>query len=112
MLQSIITRTEYLKNSNELHHAFYMQFVNDSIKCSVISLCKQGKRKWWDIPLHEWDALDYTVRRNQNADNVRAIVDTYNYDKLAKGQFYWSLSDSVCTLKNAAIAIYGEKPNN
>jgi hypothetical protein len=97
-----------MRESLNLHHAYYMQFVNDSIKYAVIRLCKG--RRWYDIPLVEWDNLDCIVRGNQSADKARTLIDTYNYDGLPKGRFYWSLSDSVCVAKNCAIALFGDKP--
>lgn len=108
----MITRKQYLTDSSNLHHAYYMQFVNDSIKNAVIRLCNNGKRSWWEIPLHEWDSLHQFVVMNQSAKKCRQLIDTCNYDGMKENAFVWSLSDSVCTLKNCAISIYGEKPCN
>jgi hypothetical protein len=32
-----ITRSEYMENSNELHHAYYLQFATESTKAFVLS---------------------------------------------------------------------------
>lgn len=106
----MITRSQYMQDSSNLHHAYYMQFVNESIKRAVISLCKNGKRNWWDIPLNEWDALHEFVVMNQSVKKCRQLIDTTNYNGMKENALVWSLSDSVCTLKNCAIALYGEKP--
>lgn len=108
----MITRKQYLADSSNLHHSYYMQFVNDSIKGAVINLCKNGRRQWWTIPLYEWDALHQFVVINQSVKKCRQLIDTYNYDDIKENAIVWSLSDSACTLKNCAIYLYGDKPCN
>ena len=106
MTVQIITREDYMNNSKELHHAYYSQFVNDSIISLVknrigVSRIKESQNEWFnDIPLREWDCLDGICRQTMNRKTALIAV------PLSNGMgFLWSLSDSVCTLKAAARII-------
>ena len=107
MNDRIITRADYMENSSELHHAYYSQFVNNSIIGLVksrigVDRIKDSKNEWFnDIPLKEWDNLHNSCCAMMNRKKALQAVPI----KDKPGFFNWSLSDSVCTHKAAARII-------
>src|SRR5258708_16801548 len=84
-------RKQYM--ANEITHAEFYSWLADSINITVQALPVSLERiraskdeHLNDIPLRLWDSMDYLVRR-------KAIM---------SGMRSWSLSDTVCVLKNYA----------
>jgi hypothetical protein len=99
----MFTRQQYMSvdHSNRsvaaaAHRKYFAQFVTPGVKNTVIA--RIGKKRlvesqnpyFNDIPLKEWDAL-------------RGFVPRGPADIIGPGG--WSLSDAVCTLKEAARQI-------
>ncbi len=93
----MITRSEYMENSSELHEKYYGQFVTDDIvKCVVdafgIERLKSAyeKEKYFnEIPLNNWDILTGSLPAYVNA-GLKNVGD------------YGTLANHVCILKAAA----------
>ena len=90
----MITLKDYMADSANLHHNYYLQFA----KQSTYDLIKTfvGKRDYNSIPLHSWDCI---------SESVRVSVDK---TLLAKAEGYeppsyaWSLNTSICIAKAVA----------
>lgn len=91
----MITRKEYMNNSNDLHRAYYAQMVTDQHKRSIIQLfgldrlltCTDPHLN--DIPLRCWDNLANSIK----VSNLKQYGENN------------SLSSKVCILKEAAKQI-------
>jgi hypothetical protein len=104
----MITRTQYMLDSDKLHHAYYMQFCNSTTKQIVERITKKGKIHWWSIPLAQWDDLHVLCRASIDPVKFQKIDPLHNFTN--PRQIFWSLSDTVCTLKAQARQLYGDKP--
>lgn len=91
----MITRDEYLKNSEELHRSYYGQMVTEQVRDMVRrafgqetlrAVYAQGDTYFNSIALLKWDVLASYVNRES--------FKTY-------GDFY-SLAGGVCVCKEAA----------
>lgn len=106
----MITRKEYLENSSELHHKYYMQFVNTATvshvkKCiGLDNILNSQNEHFNDIPLWEWDAC---IGWAGSRFILRHPLLPYNQEKLveAHGNRYYSCSDMICIAKAAASYI-------
>lgn len=96
----MITRQEYMKDSTNLHQAYYAQFVDayilSLVKSSIgITKIKQSNNKYFnDIPLGLWYRL-------------HGIISTYCRAKYKQVGEYNSLATSVCIAKAAARILKG-----
>lgn len=94
----MITRKEYLDNSNTLHRAYYAQMVTEQHKRLVIqkfgmnNLLKSKDPYLNDLPLHSWDMIANFAR----------------FDNLSNYGENNSISAKVCILKEAAKQIIEE----
>ena len=93
----MITRSEYMENSSELHEKYYSQFVTDYIIKRVVDAfgidrlkSAYEKEKYFnEIPLNSWDILTGTLPSYVNA-GLKNVGD------------YGTLANHVCILKAAA----------
>ena len=98
----MITRKQYMNNECT-YREYYGQFVNSSVKNIVANhigverIKKSTDDSFNDIPLNQWDALNSSILNIAG----RAIAN-------ANGTGGISLSDSVCTAKEAAKQIKEE----
>ena len=90
----MITRKDYMANSANLHHNYYLQFATQSTR-SLIK-CFVGERDYNSIPLHSWDRISEMVRRSVDK-KLLSEAEGYQYPK-----YGWSLSTSVCIAKAVA----------
>lgn len=96
-----ILRTEYMKNPNELHRAYYAQFVTGAIKIAVVNRFGLARLQGAyrddvhlnEIALAQWDRL----ARQLHTPALDAA--------LGKVGDFWMLSGGICLLKEAAIQI-------
>ena len=90
----MITRKDYMADSNNLHHSYYLQFATKS----TFSLIKAfvGGRDYDSIPLHSWDRISESVRRTVDK-KLLSEAEGYEYPK-----YTWSLSSSICIAKAVA----------
>ena len=106
MDNEIITRQQYLANSKELHHAYWLQFatpgtydlVRHFIGVDKIKASKDPAMN--DIRLAHWDALNQFIKDTVNT-KAKNISDGYT----EPGKYLWSLSDCVCIAKAVAREI-------
>ena len=97
----MITRKQYMSKEFS-YDQYYGQFVTDDVRLTVSALIgaeriKESKCEHFnDIPLKEWDSLNSMVRQHVG----RMIAD-------ANGTGGISLTDCVCTAKQAAKQIRG-----
>ena len=105
MDNKIFTRKERLSGICT-HREYFGQFVNNSIisivKNSVgIARLKNSEDEHLNnIPLKKWDSLHELIIHSLNKDIVRKATEHKD-----KKSFPWSLSDSVCTAKEAGQQI-------
>ena len=90
----MITRKDYMSDSANLHHSYYLQFATES----TYSLIKAfvGKRDYNSIPLHSWDRISEAVKSSVDK-RLLGRADGYDYPK-----YTWSLSTSICIAKAVA----------
>ena len=90
----MITRKDYMADSANLHHSYYLQFATES----TYSLIKAfvGKRDHNSIPLQQWDRISESVRRTVDK-MLLSEAEGRVYPKYA-----WSLSTSICIAKAVA----------
>lgn len=93
----MLTRNEYMANSQNLHRTYYAQFVTPGIfhmverRFTAERLVNCSDQLWFNtIPLNQWDQLMPCVGMMVNRVLMR---------ELGEG---WSLGTSVCILKEAA----------
>lgn len=97
--QTMKTHVQYLAGEIS-HHAYYSQFVTDSVKSVLLNRIPLEKLNasrdphFNDIPLKEWD----TIKLPHSAEKLL----------LQAGHAGISLSDSVCVFKAAAKILIGE----
>ena len=90
----MITRKDYMADSNNLHHSYYLQFATQS----TYSLIKAfvGERDYNSIPLQQWDRI---------SEGVKVSIDKRLLSQ-AEGDQYpeygWSLNTSICIAKAVA----------
>lgn len=98
---SLITRSQMMENSSELHHPYYTQFLLKSAEAYVVRMI--GEKRILsstdpymnDIRLGDWDLLNMTNYIDRNM-----WREAHNHEN--KGTFPWSKSDNVCLAKTAA----------
>ena len=90
----MITRKDYMADSNNLHHSYYLQFATKS----TFSLIKAfvGERDYNSIPLHAWDRISESVRMSVDK-TLLARAEGYE-----PPHYPWSLSISICIAKAVA----------
>ena len=90
----MITRKDYMADSANLHHSYYLQFATES----TYSLIKAfvGKKDYNSIPMHSWDRMSGMVKASVNK-TLLAKAEGYEYPKYA-----WSLNTSICIAKAVA----------
>ena len=90
----MITRKDYMADSANLHHSYYLQFATES----TYSLIKAfvGERDYNSIPLRQWDRISESVRISVDK-TLLARAEGYEPPKYA-----WSLSTSICIAKAVA----------
>ena len=90
----MITRKDYMADSANLHHSYYLQFATES----TYSLIKTfvGERDYNSIPLRQWDRISESVRISVDK-TLLARAEGYEYPK-----YTWSLSTSICIAKAVA----------
>ena len=90
----MITRKDYMADSANLHHSYYLQFATEStyslIKCFVAG------RDYNSIPLHQWDHISEMVRKTVDK-TLLARAEGFEPPK-----YTWSLNTSVCIAKAVA----------
>ena len=101
-LAVVITRKEYMADSTNLHHSYYLQFATES----TYALIKRfvGERDYKSIPLHQWDSLSELVRMSADK-RLLSKAEGYEYPKCG-----WSLSTSVCIAKAVARELSLQRP--
>lgn len=90
----MITRKDYMANSANLHHSYYLQFATQSTY-SLIKAFMVG-RDYNSIPLNQWDRISESVRMSVNK-RLLSEAEGYEYPK-----YTWSLSTSICIAKAVA----------
>lgn len=91
----MITRKDYMARQ-ELHHAYYMQFVNPTVTSIVISGVRPEKiltstdPHFNDIPLATWDRLESLIKIYVSKNQLRKLGEI------------WSKSTNSCIAKAAA----------
>lgn len=92
-----MTRQEYMKDPTYENHRLYCgQFVTDNLRRIVVRaigekrILESTDKHMNDIPLHEWDSLEWSIRPMVSA----ALKQT--------GNCGCSLSDCICIAKEAA----------
>ena len=90
----MITRKDYMADSANLHHSYYLQFATES----TYSLIKAfvGERDYNSIPLRQWDRISESVRISVDK-TLLARAEGHEPPKYA-----WSLSTSICIAKAVA----------
>ena len=90
----MITRKDYMADSANLHHSYYLQFATRY----TYSLIKAfvGERDYNFIPLHSWDRISESVGMSVDK-KLLSEAEGYDYPK-----YGWSLSTSVCIAKAVA----------
>jgi hypothetical protein len=101
----MITRKQYLEDSENLHDTYYRQFVTDGIKQMVLNrfgldklkvhVTKKMDEKGY-IPLDKWDAMAGGYGSKLGESKMKEVGD------------YPSLAGAVCILKQAAKMIVEE----
>ena len=92
----MITRNDYLANSEKLHHDYYTQFATDDLKRAVVQhigldmIQASTDVHFNDIPLPRWDAMYPIFEMSANKDAMKAAGESM------------TLSTSVCVLKAIA----------
>lgn len=97
----MITRQQYLADSANLHHTYYLQFTTESTYKLVKSFV--GERDYRSIPLHRWDSISELVRMSVNK-TLLGRAEGYEYPS-----YGWSLSTSVCIAKAVAEDIAAQR---
>lgn len=90
----MITRKDYMADSANLHHSYYLQFATESTY-SLIKTFVAG-RDYNSIPLRQWDRMSESVRISVDK-TLLARAEGYEPPKYA-----WSLSTSICIAKAVA----------
>jgi len=98
---SLITRSQMMENSKELHHTYYEQFLLKTAEDYVVRvigkpyILASKDPHMNDIQLQNWDRLNMASYINR--DMWREAHECQN-----KGTYPWSESDNVCLAKTAA----------
>ena len=102
----MITRQQYLADSANLHHTYYLQFATESTYKLVKSFV--GGRDYRSIPLRRWDSISELVRMSVNKTLLRSALlgsaEGYEYPN-----YGWSLSTSVCIAKAVARELASQR---
>lgn len=101
----MITRQQYMENSNELFHDYYAQFVTERIKEAVL-------RRFTKEQLEEYHAKDEHfngVTRIQTWDQIMDPFIRETDSKMRELGDYLTQAGCVCVSKTAARIIIGKK---
>ena len=90
----MITRKDYMADSANLHHSYYLQFATQSTY-SIINAFVAG-RDCNSISLCSWDRISEMVRRSVDK-TLLAKAEGYEPPSYA-----WSLNTSICIAKAVA----------
>ena len=103
----MITRADYMQDSENLHHVYYRQFrpaVERHVRTLINSFGLECVRKAYkadrhlnNIPLRHWDAIA-----------IQAKHEIAQINKRLGNGCVWSYSDGVCAAKACARDIIGE----
>lgn len=99
-----LTRKQYLADSSNLHHVYYMQFATPAMRGRVTAtfspeeLAASTDRHFNDIPLSRWDDL------------ARASYPYFPHALIVQAGDFYSLSFGVCLLKAIAGDIVSRMP--
>ena len=93
----MITRKDYMADSNNLHHSYYLQFATQSTY-SLIKAFVVG-RDYNSIPLHQWDRISEGVRMSVDK-KLLSEAEGYQYPR-----YTWSLNTSICIAKAVAMEL-------
>lgn len=119
----MITREDYMKDSSNLHRAFYAQFVNDGVKQRILNkwTVKQLKKAHQEdehfnnLPMKVWDLMGGFVWRVIRGEQIatmqpRTAADILpvNATLLKEAGEGVSNSTMVCVYKEAAREIIEE----
>lgn len=58
----MITREEYLKNSNDLHHKYYLEIAQEIGIAPSKEMIEKGDVHLNSIPLKEWDSWALSIQ--------------------------------------------------
>lgn len=110
-----ITREEYMKNSKELHHAYYLQFSEplawDIVKRKIGEKCLLMSKDEHlnDIPLRQWDSLaGFVFRGSEAVVKPRTLPAGIDGLKLKEAGEGYSCATGVCIFKAVAREIIKE----
>lgn len=111
----MLTRNDYMKDSSNLHRAYYGQFVNEQVKNAVLqfigkdALLKSKDEHLNDIPLKKWDALGGFAFSNTTGEMLHkpATIEPVEIAKLREAGEGVSSATLVCIYKEAARQIMG-----
>lgn len=113
----MITRKEYMADSNRLHHAYYLQFATEATKRLVLTHITKARimastdEHMNDIPLAMWDRINERVRLSCNTKLLRAAEITTDANEGADyppNQYPWSTNTGTCIAKAVAKEIKAE----
>jgi hypothetical protein len=107
---SVITRKQYMDDTTELHHEYFLQFATKRTyeivrkHIGVKDILKSTDKNMNDIALSRWDLINDLVR---SSINTRAKRCSNEYNDITK--WYWSVSDGTCIAKAVAREIRKEE---
>lgn len=117
--KNIITREQYMENSEELHHSYYLQFANPSAWDIVLSrigkeaLLNSKDEHLNDISLQKWDSLaGFVFRGSEAVIKPNFIPYGINGVRLKEAKEGYSCSTGVCIFKAVAKEIIKELNTN
>jgi hypothetical protein len=111
-MEKTMTRKEYMENSPDLHHKYYLQFAKPSAYSLVLrtigkeAILASKDKHLNDIPLNKWDSLSgFVFRGSEMVVKPRYIPDFIDGKKLKEAEEGYSCSTGVCILKAVAKEI-------
>jgi len=117
--QKTITREEYMQDSSNLHHQYYLQFATPEAKNIVLrsigkdALLKSKDEHLNDIKLHKWDSLaGFVFRGSEAVVKPQYIPSGINGAKLKEAKEGYSCSTGVCVFKAVAKELINELKSN
>lgn len=90
----MITRKDYMADSANLHHSYYLQFATESTYRLIKAFV--GERDYNYISLRNWDSISEMVKASVDK-RLLGRAEGYDYPKYA-----WSLNTSICIAKAVA----------
>lgn len=114
-MKTTMTRKEYMKDSSNLHHEYYLQFANKCTKTVILNsigekaLMASKDEHLNDIPMKKWDKLAGYVFRGSTAVVIPHFLPHWiDCEKLKEAKEGFSCSTGVCILKAVAKEIIEE----